>query len=121
MYYMMMIKMDESKVTGPPPKDLMDAVGAHMDQQQKAGKLAGFGGLLPSSKGALVVAQGGKLTVIDGPFTEAKEVIGGYGILKAESKEEAIGLACEFMSLHVNILGAEYEGVCEVREMEAFG
>ena len=75
------------------------------------------GGLLPSSKGARVRAAGGKLTVTDGPFIEAKELIGGYGILEAGSKEEAIEVGKVFMKIHVDVLGPSYEGELEIRQM----
>ena len=53
----------------------------------------------------------------DGPFIESKEVIGGYGILQAKSKEEAIEMGKAFMKLHMDILGPSYEGMLEIREM----
>ena len=75
------------------------------------------GGLLPSSKGARVKVSGGKLSVTDGPFAETKELIGGFAILDAASKEEAIRLGKEFMQLHVDVLGESYEGTLEIRPM----
>jgi hypothetical protein len=83
----------------------------------KAGILLQSGGLLPSSTGARVRVSGGKLTVTDGPFAETKELIGGFAILEAASKEEAIRLAKEFMQLHLDVLGPSYEGALEVRAM----
>ena len=83
----------------------------------KAGVLLETGGLLPSSMGALVRASRGKLTVTDGPFTEVKELIGGYAILRARSKEEAIELGKSFMKLHSDVLGPSYEGELEIRQM----
>ena len=73
--------------------------------------------LLPSSKGARVRVSAGKMTVTDGPFAETKELIGGFAILEAASKEEAIRLGKEFMQLHVDVLGQSYEGTLEVRPM----
>jgi hypothetical protein len=101
----------------PPDPKLMAALGNHVEELSKAGKLLATGGLLPVSKGARVRAAGGKLTVIDGPFIESKEVIGGYGILEAKSKEEAVELAKAFMKIHLDVLGPCYEAVLEVREM----
>jgi len=75
------------------------------------------GGLLPSANGARVRVSGGKMTVTDGPFAETKELIGGFAILEAESKEEAIRLGKEFMQLHVDVLGQSYDGTLEVRQM----
>jgi hypothetical protein len=59
----------------------------------------------------------GTFTVTDGPFTEAKEAIGGYAIVEVGSKEEAIALSREFLQLHVDVLGPGYTGVSEIREM----
>jgi len=64
-----------------------------------------------------VRASGGKMTVTDGPFAETKELIGGFAILEAASKEEAIELGKKFMQLHVDVLGQTYEGTLEVRPM----
>jgi hypothetical protein len=124
MKYMMMGINDKNSQIGkdyeagkPPEPKLMEAIGKHAEKMAKAGILLGTGGLLPLSKGARVRAAGGKLTVTDGPFVESKEVIGGYGILEAGSKEEAIKLAKDFMQIHLDVIGASYEGVLEIREM----
>src|SRR5215813_7393787 len=101
----------------PPDPKLMEAIGKHSQEMAKAGILLGTGGLLPFSKGARVRAAGGKLTVTDGPFVESKEVIGGYGILQANSKEEAIELGKAFMQIQLDVLGSSYEGTLEIREM----
>ena len=72
---------------------------------------------MPSSQGARLRLAGGKLTVTDGPFAEAKELIGGYAIVQAKSKEEAIELGKNFLKVHEEVLGLSYEGECEVRQM----
>ena len=100
----------------PEPK-LMEAIGKLSEELIKAGVMLDTGGLLPSAKGARIRASGGKLTVKDGPFTEAKELIGGYAILQVRSKEEAVELGRRFMQLHVDILGPSYQAELEVREM----
>jgi len=115
MRFMMMIKGGEDPV--PPSPELMAAVGKYTEEMTKAGVVVGTGGLFPSAKGARIRASGGKLSVIDGPFTEAKELIGGYAIIEAKSKAEAIELGSRFMKIHVDVVGAAYEGECEVREM----
>ena len=93
MRYMMMVKGNKDYEAGiPPKKELMEAVAQHRAALAKAGILLDTGGLMPSSKGARILVSGGNLNVIDGPFSEAKEVIGGFGILNAESKEDAIRL-----------------------------
>jgi hypothetical protein len=118
MKYMMMVKADKSYENGAPPDPrLMMAIGKHSEEMIKAGVLLETGGLLPSSQGAKIRATRGKLTVSDGPFAESKELIGGYAILKANSKEEAIKLGSDFMKLHVEVLGPAYEGELEIRQM----
>ena len=118
MRFMMIVKADPSYEAGRPPNPaLMAAVGKLSEEMSKRGILLQSGGLLPSSKGARVRVSGGKMTVTDGPFAETKELIGGFAILEAASKEEAIRLGREFMQLHVDVLGPAYEGTLEVRQM----
>jgi hypothetical protein len=118
MRYLMMVKGDDDYEAGKPPSpEMMAAVGAHAEKMAKAGVLLDMGGLLPSAAGAKVVIEGGKARVVDGPFSESKELIGGYAILKADSKEEAIRLGREFMQLHVDVLGPSYSGELEIRQM----
>jgi len=124
MRYMMMVKADPNSESGrkyedgaPPNPKLMEAIGKYAQEMFKAGVLLDTGGLLPSSKGARIRAVLGKLTVIDGPFIETKELIGGYGILRADSREEAIEMGRAFMQLHVDVLGPSYQGELEIREM----
>jgi hypothetical protein len=119
MRFMMMVKGNNDYEAGiRPKKELMEAVIKHATELARAGVLVGTGGLMPSVKGARIMASGGNLTVIDGPFAEAKELIGGYGILKADSKEEAIKLGKIFMQIHVDVLGPAYEGELEIRQMQ---
>lgn len=124
MKFMMMIKLDgkseaaRSYEAGVQPcADVEAAMGKLIDQMTKAGVLLDMGGLLPVSKGARVQATGGKLVVTDGPFIESKEVIGGYAIIRANSKAEAVEAGRDFMKLHLDVLGAAYEGELEVRQM----
>jgi hypothetical protein len=118
MRFMMIVKADKNYEAGaPPPPELMAAVGKLSEEMIQAGVLLETGGLLPTSKGALINVKKGKLTVTDGPFSEAKEVIGGYAILQCKSKEEAIERARRFMQLHADVLGPAYEGELEIRQM----
>jgi hypothetical protein len=78
--------------------------------------IRGASGLLPSKDGARVRLANGKITVTDGPFSESKEVIGGWAILKAASKDEALRIATEFMELHRKHWPG-FEGESEVRPM----
>src|SRR5687768_8545134 len=110
MRFMMMVKGNEKYEAGePPPPELMAAMGKLEEQDRRAGIVLESGGLLPSSKGAKIRAARGKLKVTDGPFSEAKELIGGYAIIRAGSKEEAIGHGRRFMQLHLDVLGPSYE------------
>ena len=114
MRYMMIVKHAENQ--GPPPKALMDAIAKLAEEAHKAGTMLGTGGLKPTAQGASVRLSGGKVTVTDGPFTEAREVIGGYAQFEVKSKEEAIEGAVRFMELHKQHWPG-WEGETEVREM----
>ena len=119
MRFMMMVKGgDKDYEAGLPPKpELIAAIGKLADDMVKAGVLLETGGLLPSSKGARVRASGGKLSVTDGPFAETKELVGGYAIVEAKSREEAVGFGKQFMEVHATVLGSSYDGECEVRQL----
>ena len=121
MRFMMIVKGDKNYEAGVPPRpELMAAIGKLSQEMISRGKLLDSGGLLPSSAGAKVRVGGGKLTVTDGPFTETKELIGGYAVLRADSREEAIELGKQFMKLHADILGPSYEGELEIRQFADF-
>jgi hypothetical protein len=100
-----------------PPPELMAAIGQMSQKCMEEGLMLSTGGLMPTSHGALVSAENGRVTVTDGPFSEGREVIGGFAIFNLESKEQALKMARDFMQLHVDILGSSYQGVCEVRQM----
>src|SRR5215472_19196477 len=118
MRFMMIVNADPSfEAEQPPNPALIAAVGELSEKMTKAGFLLQTGGLLPSATGARVRVSGGRMTVTDGPFAETKELIGGFAILEAASKEDAISLGKEFMQLHVDVLGQSYEGTLEVRPM----
>jgi hypothetical protein len=114
MRYMMIVKHPETQCR--PPKALMDAIAKLGEEAVKAGTMLGNGGLMPTAEGARVRLSGGQLSVIDGPFTEAKEVIGGYAQFELKSKEEAIEGALRFMELHQKHWPG-WEGETEVRPM----
>lgn len=116
MRFLTMIKMDEGLTAGPPPPALMAAIGELGEQAAKDGTLLDQGGLYPSQAGALVRVSGGKVTVIDGPFTEAKEVVGGYAMFQLRSREEAIEAGRRFMEVHAQHWPG-FEGTCEVRQI----
>jgi hypothetical protein len=92
----------------------MADMGKLMDELTRTGQLVSTAGLRPTSDGVRVkLHRGGKLTVVDGPFTETKEVIGGYAILEAPSKAEAIELTRRFLKVH----GTDWDIECEVRQL----
>ena len=114
MRFMMIVKHAENQ--GPPPKSLMDAIAKLGEEETKAGTMLGTGGLAPTAQGARVRLSGGRVTVTDGPFTESKEVVGGYAQFELKSKEEAIQSAVRFMELHKKHWPG-WEGETEVRQM----
>jgi hypothetical protein len=99
---------------GNPTPELMEAMHKLADREIKAGRMLDSGGLMPVETGAQVRIADGKLSVIDGPFVEAKEIVGGYAIFELRDKEEAIAAAVEFMQLHKDFM-PDWEGTCEVR------
>ena len=117
MRFMMMMKCKESEAGRLPDPRLMAAIMKHGEEARKAGTLLETGGLEATSKGARIRVAQGKASVIDGPFAETKELIGGFAILKANSKEEAIEMGRAFMQLHIDVLGPAYEGEMEIRQM----
>ncbi|MGY3442123.1 MULTISPECIES: YciI family protein [unclassified Bradyrhizobium] len=102
-----------------PTPELLEAMHKLADREIKAGRMIDNAGLMPLATGAQVRIADGKLSVVDGPFIEAKEVIGGYAITELRSKEEAIALAVEFMQLHKDHMPG-WEGTCEVRAFAGF-
>jgi len=116
MKYMTFVRHSESYREAGPPKELMEAMGKFVDRLAREGKFVDGGGLLPSKDGVRVRLAKGKITVLDGPFAEAKEVIGGWAILKTDSREEVLRIQDEFMELHRKYW-PEFEGESEVRPM----
>jgi hypothetical protein len=91
MRFMMIVKANQQSEAGTLPSEAaLAAMGKYNEELQKAGVLLDLSGLKPTSKGARVKYAGGKVTVVDGPFTEAKELVAGYWIIQVKSKEEAI-------------------------------
>lgn len=114
MKFMTIVKGAE--LASPPPTELMDAIAELGEEGAKAGVFVEMGGLYPTAMGARVRLAGGNLSVTDGPFTEAKEVVGGYAIYNVDSLEEAIKWTTRFMELHI-IHWAGWEGETEIRQM----
>jgi hypothetical protein len=94
----------------PPTQEDMDKMGKLIEEGMKAGYLLRVEGCLPSATGARVRLSNGKVTVTDGPFTESKEIVGGFALLRANSKKEAIELVKQFLQ----VAG---DGECELRQV----
>lgn len=108
---MRFLSIYRSAETGvPPTQEEMATMGQLIEKFSRSGHLISTEGCLPSRLGFRVRRDGEKVTVKDGPFTEAKEVVGGFAILEAASKEEAIRLTEEFLA----VVGG---GECEVRQL----
>jgi len=119
MRYMIIVKGPENLAeVGPPPPALFEAIGKASEEMTKKGTLVSFGGLHPTSSATRMRITKGKLVQTDGPFTEAKEVIGGFSILNVASREEALEEARGFMELH-RIHWPKWEGEIEIRRMYA--
>ena len=113
MRFLSLIRVDES--TGQQPSQrLMDDMGKLMDEMTRKGTLVSTAGLRPTKEGVRVRSRHGKLSTTEGPFTETKEVIGGYAILEAKSKDEALELTKRFLKVH----GDEWDVECEVRPLD---
>ena len=114
MRFMTLVKSAET--SAPPPQALMDAIGKLGEEAARNGVMVEMGGLLPTAMGARVRLAGGRLTVTDGPFTEAKEVIGGYAVYAVKSKAEALEWTRRFMALHQEHWKG-WEGEVELRQL----
>jgi hypothetical protein len=109
--FMLLLKYDEAAASATPPDPAMfEEMGRFNTAMVDAGVLLAGEGLMPSAQGAVVAFDGEEPTVSDGPFTEAKELVGGFAILEAQSKQEAIELTKAFLA----VAG---DGECEVREL----
>ena len=116
MKYLCFIRHAETYRDSGPPAELMQAMGQFVQKSMQDGTLVDTGGLLPSKEGVRIRLAGGKITVTDGPFIDSKEVIGGWPILKADSKAQALKICTDLMDLHRKHWPA-FEGESEVRPM----
>lgn len=117
MRYMMFIKHTEDYRNIEAPASLYEEMGKFIEETTKSGNFVGGAGLQPTSAGSRVRLSKGKITIMDGPFTESKEIVGGYSIIDAKTREEALDLARRFMELHLKHWPT-FEGECEVRPFE---
>jgi hypothetical protein len=120
MRYMMFIKHPGDYDVGKVPPALFEAMGAFVEEQIRNGTFIDGAGLQPLSKATRVRLADGKITVTDGPFSEAKEVVGGYSLIEAKTHADAVALATRFMELH-RIHWPEFEGESEIRPLEDMG
>jgi hypothetical protein len=121
MRFMMIVKACKDSEAGKmPSEELLAAMGKYNEELMKAGVLLDLTGLHPSSKGARIRFSGGKRTVIDGPFVETKELIGGYWMIRVKSKKEAMEWAKRAPCPHGEGAEAEIE-IRQVFELDEFG
>jgi hypothetical protein len=100
-----------------PTPALLDAMHTLATREIAAGRMLDDGGLMPLAMGGARIANArGKVVVLDGPFAESKEVIGGYAVFEVKDREEGLAVAVEFMQLHVDHMPG-WEGVMEMREI----
>jgi hypothetical protein len=114
MKFMVLVKACET--AGPPPPAFMDAMGKLAESARRDGTLLDTGGLAPSAQGARIRLAAGKLTIHDGPFAEAKEVVGGFGVVLADTREAAVEGVVRMMQVHRE-LWPGWDGEAEVRQI----
>ena len=115
--YLMLIRHREDFRNAQIPQPLLDEMGEFVTAKLKTGALIDTAGLQPSSKTATIRLSRGKVSVTDGPFSEAKEVVGGYALIDAHSRAKAIEIAAEFVEIHRRTW-PEFECACELRPIE---
>lgn len=113
--YLSLVQIDESTAPaeGPSP-ELMERMGELLEEITKAGVMLDTAGLMPSVQGKRVHWEGGAVSVTDGPFTESKEVVGGYALMQCKDMAEALEWTKRFVKVH----GPEWTVTCEVREIQ---
>lgn len=114
MRYMVLLRMSES--VGPPPRALVEAMDTAMTEAFAAGSMVDAGGLAPMARSVEVSLRRGSVLTVDGPYSEVKEVIGGYAVLKVDSPEEAVEGARRMIELHQRHWPG-WEGAAEVRRI----
>lgn len=117
MRYMLFIKHTEDYFGKTPSAELMKAMGEFVVPNLKSGKFVEAAGLMSTRRAKKVQLREGQVRVVDGPFTESKEIIGGYTLVEAESDQEALDLAKRFIELH-RIHAPEMQVECEVRPLQ---
>jgi hypothetical protein len=122
MQFLMLIRIandtDYESGKGPGP-GLEAAMGELIGEWQKTGAMVSAAGLRPTSQGARVRLAPGKALITDGPFAEAKEVVGGFFILEAQDRAAAVEMTRRFVEIHRQVLGDDFVLECEVRQVDA--
>lgn len=116
MRFMSIITTPPSSQQTEPTPGLIEAMGKLSERETKVGRMIASGGLMPLDEGVRITIRDGRVGVHDGPFTEAKEVIGGYAIFELANLQEAVALGVEFMELHREHLPG-WDGTLEVRAL----
>jgi hypothetical protein len=111
--FLSLIRVDENTVGDGPSEEILTEMGKLLDEMTKAGVLLDTAGLQPTAESTRLTLDGGRVSSTDGPFTEAKEVIGGYALLQAKDKAEALEWTRRFLHVH----GDEWTITCEVRQL----
>ena len=114
MRYMVFVKMAED--VGDAPAELQEVMGREMQEAFAAGSMIDVGGLYPTAQSTEIRLTGGNVTTTDGPYAEAKEVVGGYAIIEARSQEEAVAGARRVIEIHQEYWPG-WEGSVEVRRI----
>lgn len=117
MRFMMMVK-HVPEMSGPPPQPLIDAMNQLTEKATRENSIVVSGGLAPVAVSTSVRLNKGKLTTTDGPYSESKEIVGGFAVMNFKTREDAIKGAQEFMELH-RLHWPGWEGVTEVRQIFA--
>jgi len=112
MQFLSLVRVNENSGKQPDER-LMSDMGKLMESMMAAGYLLDTAGLRPTSEGARLKLAHGRISQVDGPFTETKEVIGGYALLEASSMDQALRLSRRFLEVH----GDQWEIECEVRQL----
>ncbi|MEU1406259.1 YciI family protein [Streptomyces sp. NPDC005728] len=112
--YLSLVQIDEASAPAEgPSEELMQRMGRLIEEVTKAGVMLDTAGLTPSAQGTRMRWEGGKISVTDGPFTESKEVVGGYAIMQCKDKAEALEWTKRFLQVHEE----HWTVTCEVREI----
>lgn len=117
MKYLMLINHSEAYRSQPIPQGLQDAMAEFVAAGFNSGVLKDTAGLKSTAEGFRIRSSGGVLKTTDGPFTEAREVVGGYAIIEVASHQDAREIARQFMELH-RVHWPEFDGVCEARPLD---